>query len=98
MYYGYYEPDDDYDYEKPDPKADIIYECAECVKALLPALYNKDKLDIREFESNLEELCHVLKIKLPCGELQVERKKQPTPAILNDWVDFNQGYLQAIAK
>ncbi len=94
MYREIYEPD----YDQTDSRDDTIHECKEIVKDIVTALYNKDKLDMGDLESNFEELCHVLSIRMPNGDLQIEKKKQPVPAFLADWVDFNSCYLQSIAK
>lgn len=63
--------------EKYDPKDDIIYECKEAVKDIMRQLYSSDSIDYKALQSDIEELCHTLKLRQPKNTLTIERIKTP---------------------
>lgn len=79
---SWYEPDCEPDYScyKCDEKQTVIDEAGEWLKTLVKQLYSKEKLDLLEFENNLDELCHLLNIQIGKGDLNIQRKSEfPTP-------------------
>lgn len=65
-------------YEDYCPKCEetenILYYSVEFLESVLEQIYSSKPLDPLLFEDHLGELCCYLKIKLPDGELQIQRK------------------------
>lgn len=81
-YYTDYDPTD-YDYspmcrhcEENEQKLDHAKEWLESV---VRQLYSKDKLDCLELENDLDELCHLLGVRMIPGDLTIARKSDYTP-------------------
>lgn len=47
--------------------------CTEHVKEIVKLLYNRNNLDKLVLEDSLDELCHVLGMKLPSESLNIQR-------------------------
>jgi len=97
---------DEYDNILPDmwelddseKKDYTIYATKELLKEILSQLYSTAPIDANKLESNLEEICHLLEIRLDFSDIQIERKKQSLPSYLNEWIIFNNQYLKSITK
>lgn len=76
---------------------DMQHECREFMMEIVDHLYSNETLDVSKFESQLEEICHILKITLPAKALQIQRKNTQTPAYIDTWLEFNNSYLKQIA-
>jgi hypothetical protein len=87
--------------EELDPIEDMfqekMYFARETLKDIVSQLYGQKELNIDEFESDLEELCHSMKVTLPSNKIQIERSKLPEPDYLVNWKGFNENYLKNIA-
>lgn len=68
---------------------------AHFLEYIVDALYDKKPLDTAMFESNLDELCHYLGVKIKTSEIQIERNKSKW---LSDWVVQNNLYLTQLPK
>lgn len=51
-------------------------EAKEFLEEVVQQLYSTDSLDIYKLEHCLDELCHMLKVKMNAGDIQVERKEK----------------------
>lgn len=69
----FYEPD--HCCRQCDEKDQVIDESEEFLDEIVQQLYSKESLNKAVLQHCLEELCFRLKVKLPMGELQVDRKK-----------------------
>lgn len=78
-------------------KANRIDEVKYWVNALLDQLYGIEEFSIENLESYLEELTFRLEMKLPNQRLAVVRKNR-TDDILDSWKQFNNQYLNNLAK
>ena len=94
---SWYEPDyyPEYECHKCDQKDKIVEKAGEYLSAIIKTLYNKDALDLGQLESHLDELCHLLDVKLEQGELQIQRKELP---FLNSWMKFNHDHLKQLTQ
>jgi hypothetical protein len=70
-----------YDCECKEQKMDIA---ADYLEKIVKQLYSKDNLDVPMLESDLDELCYQLKVKLIDAEMQIQRKQE---AYLSLWLD-----------
>lgn len=71
-------PYDSYDWddiENYDPKDEKIFTCGEYVRDIVQILYSKEPLDRSHLEILIDELCDLLKVKLPDNFLNIERRK-----------------------
>ena len=96
----YYQDYDVYDYlpshcDGCDDKEVVLEQAGEYLSAIVKTLYNKENLDLSKLESDLDELCHLLNVKLMQGELQIQRKTE-LPFLLIDWVNFNANHLKEL--
>lgn len=76
---AWYEPTDSwYEPEEriPDPNATILDDAGDLLKSIVKRLYSKDNLEPLMLERDLDDLCHLLKVRLLDGDLQIERKKE----------------------
>jgi hypothetical protein len=98
-----------------EPITEPTYQCSDCepveqklndakeyLEAVVDMLYSKQPLDRGLLESNLDELCALIGIKIGVGELQVQRtNKQPTvqPIFsIEDWKSYNNKYLKQLTQ
>lgn len=51
----------------------------EFMEVVVECLYGEGPLDEYKLDCSVEELCHVLDVKLPPGSLTIERKKPNSP-------------------
>lgn len=94
MYYDYEET---YNPER-EKWLDMQYECREYFLDIIEQLYSQESLDVDKFESQLEEMAHILKVTLPVGALQIKRAKVNVPASIQEWeICANNNYLQQVA-
>jgi hypothetical protein len=98
--YTYHDYDDynaDYDCASCDSLEKSMAGAAHYLEAIINALYSGERLDIGVLENHLEELAHVLKIRLPKGVITIQRKSA-LQQIITEWKSFNNNYLTSIGK
>jgi len=97
MYYHHEEPytyTTDIECDDCCNKAQTIDNAADCLKAVLEALYSGEKLDTELLERNLEDCAHFLGVDFNFRkDVKVERKKE-TMAYLANWLAFNNAHLK----
>jgi len=65
-------------------------DCAkEILESLVKMLYSRGVLNLNKLEENLDELCHLLQVKMIPGDLQIERAKQIRP-FYQEWISLAQ--------
>ena len=60
----------DYHYDEKDQ---LIDQCRDIVKDILRELYSSDSIDYKSLQWDVEEICHVLNMKIPQNELTIRR-------------------------
>ena len=86
-------------YEEDDissPKDDLIYECKENVRAIVRQLYSNDTIDYKDLSYSIEELCHLLKLKMPQTSLTIDRKKRSNIVSLDTFAEFTKKYAKTL--
>lgn len=84
-------------------KESILTDVTYWFKAVLDQIYGMEDFDEAEFERYLDELAHVLHIKLPKQKLKLTSKVCATvPTLkfefLNEWMKANNQYLKSLAS
>lgn len=64
------------------------------VKSLVDLVYSDDNFE--DFEVYLEELTHVLGMKIPQSSPNVCRKKAPANPLLKEWIKFSKDHLKSL--
>lgn len=77
-----------------EEKTEAFEDAAEYLTGILEEIYSTSNLDLELLEHNIENLCHVLNVKMPDGDVQVLRKPQPS-LLLTEWMQFNHNYLKS---
>lgn len=90
---SWYEQDIEPDYHchKCDEAQVKLDTAAEYLTLIVKKLYSIEKLDIYTLESDLDDLCYLLDVKIDSGDLQIQRKLE-LPLYLTEWSQFNQRY------
>lgn len=83
---SWYEVECDVECRECVQKENKLEEAKEYLVAVVEQLYSKGSLDVGMLESNLDELCHYLCVKVGQGTMNIQRPVQPRPDWLNDWV------------
>lgn len=85
------------DYSEPfycchcDQKSENMNHAADHMVEVIKMLYGKDRLDVDKLEDHLDEVCHVLGIKLPSETPTVERKRSE---LFSFAMELTRGYAQ----
>lgn len=72
----------------------IIDESREFLDAIVKQLYSKEDLNKGNLEHCIDELCHLLQVKMIKEELNIQRPMRRKP-FFSDWVMFNNEQLKA---
>lgn len=86
--------DPQYDWKETDHEK-FLDETAPSLIGILDHLYGRKPFDEGKLEDCIEELCHLLDVRMPKGELIVRPMAQNE--MLSDWVKFNNEYLKKLA-
>ena len=88
---GYY---DDRECESCKEHRDLLKDIKYWVQSLIDLVYSDDNFE--DFEVYLEELTHVLEMKIHESSPNVCRKKIPTNPLLKEWIKFNKDHLKSL--
>jgi hypothetical protein len=79
-------------------KQDTIDEVKYWLNIVVEQIYSTSELNEASFEDDLDELCTLLKIKLPKGAPQIVRKPKeaPMPEYVSHWLQFNKSHLETL--
>lgn len=79
---------------------ELIDELQLWMKELINLLYVEDHFDADNFENCLDEMCHLIQMKLPSTPLLVEKKISQDlhfePLDLDKWKEWNANYLKKV--
>ena len=110
MYYckedNYYEPYCEKECSGCQDKKTELKDIKYWMKALVEQLYSKEKLDYLDCEQCIEEICSVVDVKIPEGELTIDRKqgvKATYHPMLKEfdvegWKSWNNNYLKQLKQ
>lgn len=73
-----------------------ISDAREHLEAIVKQLYIKESLDLDLLEHNIDELCHLLRVKIGFGPLQISRPKVDAITRIADWMESENKFLQSI--
>lgn len=87
---GYYEMEDHPECRDCEKKEGTMHEAKNYLESIVQMLYSKDMLDLHKFEDTLDELCHLLNVKLLPEDLQIQRrtKERYSGAAGQDWLQI----------
>ncbi len=71
---SWYEQEDQYDCNCGDDSYKKLENAREFLESVVEMMYSKEKLNMEDFESHLEEACSYLDIGFPMGDIQIKRK------------------------
>ncbi len=83
---------------KCEEKDQTLDEASEWLQEIVKQLYTKDALDVNHLENCLDELCHLLKVKMNTGDIQIARPSTKNHPMITDWMAFNQSFLTKLAQ
>ena len=73
-----------------DDREEVIHEASGFLKEILKQAYSKENLDIHRFEHCLDMLCHLLKVPMNTGDIQISRTQVKKHQSLDLWFAHNQ--------
>jgi len=81
--------------EKENKIDDIKY----WLRSIVDQLYSKEKLDVVEFETALQELCFNVNIRVPIKALEIQRKEpKELEKELSTWIQWSKDHLQQLTQ
>lgn len=86
---GWYDAEPEYECCKCDEKDNILSNIADHMTSVIAILYSNDQLDVAVLEDQLDEVCHLLDIKLPATLPNIERKRSELFQLACDLMKVN---------
>jgi hypothetical protein len=85
-----------------DERQEKLNNAAHWLEGILERLYATDNLNVAALENEFDELCGYLDVKLPKGEMPIQRSKPvrdfSTMIPIKEWVKINNQYLQSLKE
>lgn len=73
--------------------AQMTDDARDYLEGVMKQLYSDEPLDVFKLEGCLDELCHLLNVKMNPSDLKIQRSKKEDPKLFSNWIAFNQDFL-----